>query len=118
MSELNLSLVTAETAKYLESETLARHGISVLLRQLGPNSSMIYYARIHLGDALRGQKRYAEAESLLLSAYKRFETPKPITYAWHMYSLLALVRLYEAQGRVDETAKYRALFLRDSLAKP
>lgn len=42
----------------------------------------IALARIGLGDAIRGQRRYAEAESLLLAAYARFEQPKPMTKGW------------------------------------
>jgi hypothetical protein len=77
---------------------------------------MVYYAKIVVGDAARGLKRYAQAESLLLSAYKRFEIPKPITKQWRVNALHALVRLYEAQGKNSEAAKYRDLLPADSSA--
>ena len=88
--------------------------MAVLQRLLGSENSMAYYARIIVGDALRGLGRFSEAESLLLSAYRRFEVPKPITRPWHIASLHALVRLYEAQGRTDEAARYRAMLPVDS----
>jgi hypothetical protein len=74
---------------------------------------MMFFAGTVLGDALRAQGSYAEAEPLLLAGYKRFETPKPITERWRRYALGALVRLYEAEGRPDEAAKYRAVMARD-----
>ena len=92
--------------------------MAVLERTLGPTNSMVFYAKLVVGEAVRRLERYAEAESLLLSAYKRFEIPKPITMQWHVQSLQALVRLYDAQGKAAEAAKYRALLPADSSAKP
>ncbi len=114
MTELNLSLALTRIDQMTEAAQLARHGLEVLQRLFGPDNSMVYFARIVLGDAVSGLGRYAEAESLLLSAYRRFQAPKPMTRAWHVASLDALVRLYEAQGKAGEAARYRALLPVDS----
>ena len=70
---------------------------------------MTYVARTFLGEALRGEHRFAEAEGLLLASYARFEHPNMVTARWRRDALNGLVRLYDAEGKPDEAAKYRAL---------
>jgi hypothetical protein len=95
------------TGRYREAEAISGDAIRILRSQLGADNSMVVHAKAYLGDALRGQGRYREAEPLLLAAYKRFETPKPTTASRRRYALGALVRLYEA--RPDQVARYRDL---------
>jgi serine/threonine-protein kinase len=109
MTELDLSYALTMSGAYDEAASLARDAVRLLRAELGGNSSMVAFAQIALGDALRGQGQYAAAESLLLAGYQRFEIPKPITRQWRGYALAALVRLYDAEGRPDEAARYRAL---------
>jgi tetratricopeptide (TPR) repeat protein len=106
---MDLSNVLNFTGGYLESEQLARDAMRIFRQELGEGNSMAVYAGVHLGEALRGQGRYAEAEALLLAAFKRFEVPKPVTAHWRRHALVGLYRLYQAQGRLDEAARYRAL---------
>jgi serine/threonine protein kinase/tetratricopeptide (TPR) repeat protein len=117
MTELNLAVALTANGKFGESERVARHGMTLLERQLGQNNSMVYYAKIVVGDAVRGLRRYAQAESLLLSAYTRFQVPKPMTRQWHAFALHALVRLYDAQGKASDATKYRTLLSVDSSVK-
>ena len=79
-----------------------------LRSRLGDKSAMIDVSNITLANALRGQGRFAEAEVLLLATFKRFDPPKPITRNWHNAAAAGLVKLYEAQQRPEEAAKYRA----------
>ena len=109
MTELTLAMALARIRKIEEAELLARHGHLVLSQQFGPDNSMVYFAKMVMGDAVSRLGRFAEAESLLLSAWDRFRDPKPITRGWHVRTLDALIRLYEAQGRDEEAARYRAL---------
>jgi tetratricopeptide (TPR) repeat protein len=109
MTELDLSYALTMSGTYDEAASLARDAVRSLRAKFGDSNSMVFFAQIHLGDALRGQGKYAEAEPLLLAAHKRFEVPKPITRGWRGSAVAALVRLYEAKGRPDEAAKYRAL---------
>lgn len=62
-----------------------------------------------LGHALRGQGHSAAAEPLLLGAYKRFSPVNAVTQHWHDFAVLALVKLYEAEGKPHEAAKYRGV---------
>ena len=109
MSSMDLSNALNFNNEYVESEQLARDAIRIFTQELGDASSMTIFAGVHLGEALRGQGRYAEAEPLLLAGFKRFEVPKPVTARWRRHAIAALYRLYEAQGRLEEAARYRAL---------
>jgi serine/threonine protein kinase/tetratricopeptide (TPR) repeat protein len=65
--------------------------------------------RTLLGSSLTAQARFAEAEALLLESHRELEaqaTPRPRDVN---ATLAALVRLYEAWGRPDAAATYRAL---------
>ncbi|HJU72907.1 MAG TPA: serine/threonine-protein kinase [Gemmatimonadaceae bacterium] len=114
-AELDLAYTLIVSGAYDEAAVLARDVIRILGKQLGHDNAMVYHARTHLGDALRGQGRLAEAESLLLSSYAKFRQPRPIMRRWRTYALSSLVRLEEAKGRPEAAAKYRALL--DSTAR-
>lgn len=107
--ERDLAYALIMTGSYEEAEAISRDAVRILRSELGNDNSTVVNAETHLGDALRGQGRYSEAEPLLLAAYQRFETPKPVTAQWRRYALAALIRLYEAKAQPTEAAKYRAL---------
>jgi len=64
-------------------------------------------ARAHLGEALVGQKRFEEAESLLLGEYRPLVGMTGLRGASRGWAAGALTRLYEASGRPADAAKYR-----------
>jgi hypothetical protein len=64
---------------------------------------------IALADALRGTGKFAQAESLLLPAFAAFENGRGFAQRAREYAIASLVRLYDAQGRHAEAAKYEAL---------
>ena len=105
---LDVSTSLTGTGAYVEAESVAREAIGKLRSRLGDKSAMIDVSNVTLANALRGQRRFAEAEVLLLAAFKRFDPPKPITRNWHDIAAGGLVKLYEAQQRPEEAAKYRA----------
>jgi len=107
-SELDLSTALTGTGAYVEAESVARGAIDKLRAVLGPKSGMIDAANVTLAQALRGEGRYPEAEALLLASFKRFDPPKPVTRNWHDAAARALVKLYEAENRPNDAAKYRA----------
>jgi serine/threonine-protein kinase len=107
-AELNVSTALSGTGGYAEAESVARDAIAKMRARLGDKSAMVIVANVTLANALRGQGRFGEAEPLLLAAFKRFDPPKPITRNWHDAAAGGLVKLYEAQHRPEEAAKYRA----------
>jgi tetratricopeptide (TPR) repeat protein len=92
-------------------EVLALHG--PLLTASGPIGLR---TRQYLGEALLGQGRYAEAEPLLLEIIQR----PTATQERGTGSQVArdLVRLYDAEGRPDEAAKYRSMAAASSALRP
>jgi serine/threonine-protein kinase len=107
-AELNVATALSGTGAYVEAESVARDAIAKIRSRLGDKSAMVIVASVTLANALRGEGRFAEAEPLLLAAYKRFDPPKPITRNWHDAAAGGLVKLYEAEHRPEEAAKYRA----------
>jgi len=108
-SDIDVGFNLAMMGAYTEAETVDRDAIRILRSNFDDHNAMVVMARDHLAEALRGQGHFAEAETLLLAGYERFKTPNSVTKAWLGHALNALVRLYDAEGRPDEAAKYRAL---------
>jgi hypothetical protein len=73
-----------------------------------------------LGGALLGQKKYAEAEPLLLAGYQgmkqREKTIPPPGRPRLVEAALRLEQLYEALGKKDEAARWKKE--RETLQKP
>jgi tetratricopeptide (TPR) repeat protein len=108
-SDIDLGFTLTMLGKYAEAEAFDRDAIRIYRSMFDDKNAMVVMARDHLGDALRGQGRFKQAETLLLAGYERFKLPNSVTKLWRGHALTALVRLYEAQGRPDEAAKYRAI---------
>ncbi len=107
--ELDLAVALTHDGSYDEAASLARDAVRVYTNQFDAHNAMVSFAHIPLAEALRGQGHFAEAESLLLASYARFEKPNAVTLPWRGYALASLVRLYDAEKRPDEAAKYKAL---------
>jgi hypothetical protein len=76
-----------------------------------PDAWTTFNTRSLLGEALHGQKRYADAEPLLRAGYeglKRRQAQIPPQDKDRLTDALRrLVRLYEARGKPDEAARWR-----------
>jgi eukaryotic-like serine/threonine-protein kinase len=108
-SDIDVGFDLAMLGSYREAEMLDRDAIRIFQANFDDHNAMVVMAHDHLAEALRGQGQFAQAESLLLAGYERFKKPNAVTKNWLGHVLNALVRLYEAEGRLDEAAKYRAL---------
>jgi tetratricopeptide (TPR) repeat protein len=109
-SDIGLGFTLTMLGKYIEAEAFDRDAIRIYRSMFDDKNAMVVMARDHLGDALRGQRRFVEAEPLLLAGYERFKVPNSVTRLWRGHVLTALARLYDAEGRHDEAAKYLAIF--------
>jgi tetratricopeptide (TPR) repeat protein/tRNA A-37 threonylcarbamoyl transferase component Bud32 len=114
----DLGSLYRERGAYERAEPLLREAVRIYTARLGSSNIMARRAGVDLGDVLRARGAYADAERLLLEGYAAFRdrhTPK----AWGNpkgLALESLVKLYEAQAREADAAKYRAL--RDSVRTP
>jgi tetratricopeptide (TPR) repeat protein len=93
-----------------DAEALARECLAIR-QKMEPDAWTTFNVESMLGEALLGQKRYAEAEPLLLEGYRGMKEREAkidksskdrLTEA-----LQRLVGLYEATGKKDEAAKWR-----------
>jgi eukaryotic-like serine/threonine-protein kinase len=117
MTQLDYAIALSRGDRYDEAVAVARDGTRMLRRDLGDANAMVAWAGLVLGDALRGQKEFGEAEQLLLAGYERFVRPNRMTAAWRGYALGALVRLYEAMEHQEHAARYRALLAVEETAR-
>jgi tetratricopeptide (TPR) repeat protein len=96
--------------KFGEAEPLARQCLALREKEI-PDGWWTFNARSMLGGSLLGQKKYSEAEPLLLSGYEglkqREDKISPAGKPRLKETLQRLVQLYEATGRPDHAAEWR-----------
>ncbi len=97
--------------KPAEAELKLREGLTIL-RKIRPDEWRTFDTESMLGEALLDQKKYAEAEPLLLSGYegskRREEAIPPQDKPRLTKALERVVRLYEAWGKEEKAARWRA----------
>ena len=106
------TLALLEQGKFAAAEPLARECLA--LREIMiPDDWRTFNARSMLGGSLLGQKKYAEAEPLLLSGYEGLKQREDkIPAAGNMRpreALQRLVQLYEETGRPELAAQWKKL---------
>ncbi|MBI2927182.1 MAG: hypothetical protein HYY24_15930 [Verrucomicrobia bacterium] len=96
--------------KFVEAEPLARDCLS-LRERLIPDDWRTFNAQSRLGGSLLGQKKYADAEPLLLSGYEgmkqREDKIPPAGRPRLKETIQRLVQLYDATGRSDQVAEWK-----------
>ena len=109
VSAADLALAYLSQGKFAESEPLARAAVEVD-RKKQPDDWQRFRAESLLGASLAGQKRYGEAEPLLLEGYQgmmarkdRMEVPD-----WYHGDLARewVVQLYQAWGKPEKVAEF------------
>ena len=83
--------------------------LDVYEREFGDDNLRTAMVRLNLGVLLSFQKEYARAEEAMLAAFAVIERRKDANPPAYRGSANWLGSLYEALGRTDEAAKYRAL---------
>jgi tetratricopeptide (TPR) repeat protein len=101
-----------EQRNFRQAESFLRSYVALAEKKL-PQSWRRPAAVSALGACLLGQKKYAEAEQLLLKGYAELREhqeriPASFRRARLTEALKRLVRLYEETGKPDEAAKWRA----------
>jgi serine/threonine protein kinase/tetratricopeptide (TPR) repeat protein len=109
MSLLGLCLIGE--AKWAEAERVVREDLAVREKRV-PDGWMTFEARSLLGESFRGQARYAEAEPLIVSGYEGMrarEAKIPAAAKFRRVEAAErVVRLYEAWGKSDQAAGWKA----------
>jgi hypothetical protein len=76
-----------------------------------PNAWLTFNTRSQLGGSLAGQKKYAEAEPLLLSGYEGMKANKEKIPATAMNRMLEagdrIIQLYDAWGKPEKAVEWR-----------
>ena len=102
-------LIYAQTDRPAEAEKLLREAVE-LRAQYSPSGHFLRaVAENELGNFLAGQKRFDEAQALMLSSYESLKKSQAPNSPRVRTALERLVALYENWGRPDESSKYRAL---------
>jgi tetratricopeptide (TPR) repeat protein len=95
---------------FAEAEVPLRDALA-LREKAQPDEWTTFNSKSLLGEALLGQKRYADAEPLLLAGYRGMkdrEAKIPSPAAFRLPDAVdRLIRLYEAWKKPDEAAKWR-----------
>ena len=106
----DLALAYQSQGKFAESETLAREAVE-FERKKRPDDWQRFRAESLLGASLAGQKKYAEAEPLLLEGYQGMRARKDRIAVPDWYHLDrargGIVQLYEQWGKPEKAAEWR-----------
>ena len=107
-SVANLALAYLSEGKFVESEALAREAMEVDSK-IQPDDWHRFRAESLLGASLSGQKKYAEAEPLLLEGYQGMAARKDRMAAAERYHLGRarewILQLYKAWGKPQKAAQ-------------
>lgn len=101
-----------QTGKPSEAEHVLRQRLAFLEKK-SPKEWITSYAKSQLSESLFDQKKYAEAELLLVQAYEGMKGTYDNTHLGDnrkrdmTEALERLVKLYEATGKKDEAVKWR-----------
>src|SRR5271168_3217830 len=96
--------------QYKEAEPILREVLAVEIKNK-PDAWQRYNLESLLGAALLGQKKYAEAEPLLISGYEGMKQREakfpPVVKGWMMENGGRIVELYKAWGKPQKAAEWR-----------
>jgi hypothetical protein len=110
ISAADLAMVELSLRKFSESEAPAREALR-FYREKQPDDWQRYRAESLLGASLAGQKKYPEAEPLLLGGYNGMNAHKKRMSAadgYHRdFALDAIVQMYLASGQPQKADEWR-----------
>ena len=101
----NLARVKSAQGKLAEAEIDLRNGVSIAERNLGATHIGTLFGKMHLGDVLLKQKRYADAEKLLrevADGHKNMSVAREGEHPDRVKALELLSTCLQFQGRLDE----------------
>jgi len=117
VSLFDLGNILRKHGKHAEAEPLLRECLETrldLLAKPAEDTCTLTLGRdiartmMTLGECLMEQKRYAEAEPLLLASQSTFDSLPDETDNLAQVALESIIKLYEAWGQEDKVAEWRA----------
>jgi len=102
-------MIYSQTGRTAEAETLLREAVRIRAKNAPETHFLRATANGALGEFLTTQARFPEAESFLLSSYESLKKSQAENSPRTRLALQRLVNLYEAWGKPDRAAPYRAL---------
>jgi tetratricopeptide (TPR) repeat protein len=115
---LELGLILNKTGRAREAETYLREALAVRARLLPAGNQLIGVSEGTLGECLTSQKRYAEAEPLLLRSYATMKNVQSEHGPSTLEAARRLMTLYQFWGKPVEAARYPAVVLQLSSEQP
>jgi eukaryotic-like serine/threonine-protein kinase len=101
-------LILNQTGKVQEAEQALREAVKIRDANLPRDHFLSALARGALGECLTSQKRFAEAEPLLLESYHTLKKSQGAANPRTRIARQRLVTLYEACGNADKAELYRS----------
>jgi tetratricopeptide (TPR) repeat protein len=105
----NLARLLGKKGDYAAAEPLIKEAVDIFQRSLPPGHWMIAQSRSNRGAFLMELKRYREAETELLAGYAGLKATQGEQHERTQSAINHLVELYQAWGKPDRAAHYRAL---------
>jgi serine/threonine protein kinase/tetratricopeptide (TPR) repeat protein len=108
---VNVMVSLFEQKKFAAAEAVLRECLAIR-KATEPDAGKTFYVQSMLGCALQNQKKYAEAEPLLLAGYEGMkrrasEIPQVVRHERLVDALRRLVALYAQWGKQDQAARWR-----------
>ena len=99
--------ILAKTGKPKEGEKILREAVRIRTESLPKEHFWVALANGALGECLTIEKRFTDAEPLLLSSYESLKNSQGANNPRTGIALQRLIALYEAWGKPEQAAHYR-----------
>ncbi len=116
--QTNLARLLVTRGEPAMAEPLIREALATLHNAHGADHWLTADAGSVYGTCLAGLGRHAEAEPLLLAAYPVLKQERGERADYTRDALARIVELYEAWGKPEKAAEYRALTVSSGAAPP
>jgi hypothetical protein len=102
-------LIYSQTGRTAEAETLLRESVRIRAENVPETHFLRATANGALGEFLTTQARFPEAEQFLLASYESLKKSQAENSPRTRLALERLANLYEAWGKPEQAARYRAV---------
>ena len=101
------ALILAKTGQPQAGDKILREAVKIRTNLLPKGHYWVALANSALGECLTIEKRYNEAEPLLLASYESLKSSQGASNPRTQIALQRLITLYEKWGRLDAASAYR-----------